>query len=98
MWSRHFGVLLWCVTYCLRVVYFPDLAQLRRSKEEFLKAAAEKGIPEKEAEALFKDLDANGDGKVRRSRGTRGGEKRIRRAVSVPSTGVLGFFLSSADA
>merc|ERR1719482_2653202 len=34
------------------------------SKEEFLKAAAEKGIPEKEAEALFKDLDANGDGKV----------------------------------
>jgi len=34
------------------------------SKEEFMKAAAEKGIPEKEAEALFKDLDANGDGKV----------------------------------
>merc|ERR1719426_94083 len=34
------------------------------SKEEFLKAAAEKGIPEAEAEALFKDLDADGDGKV----------------------------------
>jgi Ca2+-binding EF-hand superfamily protein len=34
------------------------------SKEEFLKAAGEKGIPSDEAEALFKELDADSDGSV----------------------------------
>ena len=26
---RHFGVFMRCITHCLRVVYFPDLAQPR---------------------------------------------------------------------